>query len=214
MNRFLKTGALSLGYLLSLVVVPVVANIVLWSPQIGDVRFPITPTTIDGMVIGGTTPAAVHATDLDATGTVGGVGVTARFASPGPIGNTTPSTVAGTTLSTTGLATLASTQVDTGTKTATAVAGAATLNKNAGVVTSEALTTAGLADYTLTLTNSAIAAADQVMVNVGNGTNTQGDPVVGIVTPAAGSVVVRVRNAHATEALNGTLKIAFVIFKN
>lgn len=33
-------------------------NTPLWSPQLGDVSFPMTPTSIDGMVIGGTTPAA------------------------------------------------------------------------------------------------------------------------------------------------------------
>lgn len=125
----------------------------------------------------------------------------------GIVGGTTPAAATVTAL----IATTA--KVDTGTKTASATAGAATLNKGAGRITSEALTTAGLADYTLTLTNSAIAAADQVMVNVGNGTNTQGDAVVGTVTPAAGSVVVVIRNAHATQALNGTLIVNFVVFK-
>lgn len=119
-----------------------------------------------------------------------------------------------TTVTASGLVTAGQAKVDTGTKTAAASAGAATLNKNAGRITSEALTTAGLADYTLTLTNSQIAAADQVLVNVGNGTNTQGDAVVGTVTPAAGSVVIIIRNAHATQALNGTLIVSFVVFKN
>jgi hypothetical protein len=53
-----------------------------------------------------------------------------------------------------------------------------------------------------------------VFAQVGNGTNTQGDPVVGVVTPAAGSVTIRIRNAHATQALNGTLIIAFMVLKN
>lgn len=105
-------------------------------------------------------------------------------------------------------------QMSTGTKTATAVAGAATLNKNGGVVTSEALTTVAGADYTLTLTNSQIAAGDQVFASVQNGTNSAGEPVVGAVTPGAGQVVIKVRNAHATDAFNGTLKVSFVRFKN
>lgn len=50
-------------------------------------------------------------------------------------------------------------RVDDGTKTATATAGAATLNKAAGKVTTEALTTAAGANYTLTITNSTVAAA-------------------------------------------------------
>ena len=59
-----------------------------------------------------------------------------------------------------------------------ATAGAATLAALQGKVTSEALTTAQNAIYTLTLTNTAIAAADIVLVSVANGTNTQGSPTV------------------------------------
>lgn len=119
-----------------------------------------------------------------------------------------------TTQTTSGLTTTGSLALDTGTKTATATAGAATLAKDAGVITSEALTTAGGAAYTLTLTNSGIAAADQVFASVANGTNTQGIPVIGKITPGAGSVTIEVRNLHATEALNGTLKISFMVLKN
>ena len=104
--------------------------------------------------------------------------------------------------------------VGTGTKTATATAGAATLNKPAGVITSEALTTAAGAVYTLTITNSAIAAADQVFASVAYGTSTTGSPAITRVTPAAGSVVILVQNVHASAALNGTIKVSFVTFKN
>lgn len=103
--------------------------------------------------------------------------------------------------------------VGTGTKTATASSGAATLNMPMGVVTSEALTTAAAAAYTLTLTNSKVAAADVVVASVANGTNTQGIPVVGRVTPAAGSVVILVYNLHASQALNGTIKVSFAVLK-
>jgi hypothetical protein len=104
--------------------------------------------------------------------------------------------------------------LDTGTKTATATGGAATLNKSAGVITSEALTTAAAAAYTLTLTNSAIAAADQVFASVANGTNSQGIPVVTRITPGAGSATIEVTNLHGSEALNGTIVIAFMVLKN
>jgi hypothetical protein len=96
--------------------------------------------------------------------------------------------------------------------TATAASGAATLSKQAGKITTEALTTAGLAAYTLTLTNTKIAAADMLLVSVANGTNTAGTVVVGRVTPAAGSATIVIQNVHATEALNGTLVISFVNF--
>lgn len=203
------------GALIALLVPVVVCATVLWTSTNGDINFPgLTPTTIDNMSIGQTTPAAVAATTLSASGAVSGAGFTARFASPGPIGNTVPSTIAATTASTTGLASLNSAQIDTGTKTATASSNAATLSKNAGVITSEALTTAAGATYTLTLTNTMVAAADQVLASVQLGSATTGMPVVTTVTPGVGSVVIVVQNIHASAALNGTIKIAFVVYKN
>lgn len=147
----------------------------------------ITGGTVDGVTIGGTTAEPGKFTTLDAAS----------------IGTIEPP-----------LTTVAALYVDTGTKTATASAGAATLNKMAGVITSEALTTAGLADYTLTLTNSDIAATDQLMVSVANGTNTQGTIAVGSVKPGSNSATIVIHNLHATQALNGTLLISFVVFKN
>lgn len=110
-----------------------------------------------------------------------------------------------------GLLTAGGLTVGTGTKTAAATAGAATLSKPSGVITSEALTTAAAATYTLTLTNTEIAATSQVLVSVGNGTNSAGLPVLATVTPGAGSAVIVVRNAHAAAAFNGTIKITFVV---
>lgn len=97
------------------------------------------------------------------------------------------------------------------TKTATAVAGAATLNQPVGRITSEALTTAAAADYTLTLTNSFVTAASKVFVQVGNGTNTTAPAYAHAVALAAGSVVIKVRNGHATAALNGTITVDFLV---
>lgn len=98
-----------------------------------------------------------------------------------------------------------------GTITATASAGTATLSKTLGVVTSEVLTTAGLAAYTLTLTNTTVAATSVVTASLANGTNTQGTPSIGLITPGSGSVVITVNNLHASQALNGTIKISFVV---
>jgi len=94
--------------------------------------------------------------------------------------------------------------------TATATAGAATLNNRFGKVTSESLTTTQNGVYTLTITNSEIRATDIVMASVGNGTNTQGSPVVTRVSPAAGSLVILVANLHASaQAFNGTIVVSF-----
>lgn len=103
--------------------------------------------------------------------------------------------------------------IDSGTKTATAVSGAVTLNKGSGVITTESLTTAAAGSYVLTLTDSAIAATDIVFANVWFGTSTTGIPEVTLTTPAAGSVVIQVHNDHATAAFNGTLKIGYFTLK-
>lgn len=95
--------------------------------------------------------------------------------------------------------------------TATAVAGAATLSKQSGVITSEALTTAALVAYTLTLTNTLIAATSIVLVSIANGTNSAGSPDVALVTPGAGSATIQVFNRHATVAFNGTVVISFLV---
>jgi hypothetical protein len=98
--------------------------------------------------------------------------------------------------------------------TAAATAGAATLAATQGKITSEALTTAQNAIYTLTLTNTRIAAADIVTASVANGTNTQGTPVITRVQPAAGSVTILVSNLHASaQALNGTIVVSFTVLK-
>lgn len=98
--------------------------------------------------------------------------------------------------------------------TATASSGAATLNAaGSGVITSEDLTTAAGSNYTLTLTNSMIASGDIVLASVRNGGSTQGEPMIETVTPADGSVVIIVRNNAGSDALNGSIKISFLVVK-
>lgn len=162
-----------------------------------------------GALLATSEPAFYQNTNTQASPTwtaaplTGAAGITSGTIDGATIGGVTPAPVTASLL-----------HVDSGTKTATATAGAATLNKSAGVITSEALTTAAGATYTLTLTDSTIAAADQVMASVQLGTATTGMPVVTTVTPAAGSVVIVVQNIHASAALNGTIKISYVALKN
>jgi hypothetical protein len=115
------------------------------------------------------------------------------------------------TVGSTGLVMSAGAKLTLDAGTAAATAGAATLSKQTGTITTEALTTAPAAAYTLTLTNTQVTTASKVFVSVDNGTNTQGIPVVGLVTPGSGSVVIKVYNLHASQALNGTLKISFLV---
>ena len=61
-------------------------------------------------------------------------------------------------------------------------------------------------------TVSLIVATSIVLVTVGKGTATTGEPVVQFVTPATGSAVILIRNVAASAALNGTITINFAVF--
>jgi hypothetical protein len=94
---------------------------------------------------------------------------------------------------------------------ATSTAAAASVNHTSGTVTTEALTTAAGADYSFTLTDANISTDSVVMVHVGgDGTNTTVPCLVHSIIPGAGSATFKVRNNHASAALNGTLKLRFV----
>ncbi len=94
--------------------------------------------------------------------------------------------------------------VTTGHGTQVAVAGAATLNQGSGIITSEALV--GATTYTLTLTNSVIAATSTVLVNA---TNSDSLAVfIKSVTPGGGAATIIVGMA----AVTGTVTIAFAVF--
>ena len=103
------------------------------------------------------------------------------------------------------------TYADTGATGASS--GAATLNKYTGTVTSEALTTAAGAIYTLTLTNDHIEAGNRVFVSLDNGSNTTEGITLLRTTVTATQAVILVKNTHASSALNGTIKITFMIIK-
>lgn len=96
--------------------------------------------------------------------------------------------------------------------TATASSGAATLNAYAGKITTEALTTAAAGEYTLTLTNSKIEAADLVFASV-DANGSAGTPGIGGVTVSAGQVIITVTNLHVSAAFNAALKISFQVVK-
>jgi hypothetical protein len=85
------------------------------------------------------------------------------------------------------------------------------MNAISGVVTTESLSTAAGATYTLTITNSMIAAADIVLASIaGAGTGT---PAITRITPAAGSVVIIVQNIHSVTAFNAAAVVSFVVIK-
>lgn len=95
--------------------------------------------------------------------------------------------------------------------TATSTAAAATINKQSGVVTTEALTTAAASAYAFTLTNTRITTSSIVLVMLMGGTNTtRGIECRAI--PANGSAAISLYNNNvAGTALNGTLIFGFVV---
>lgn len=95
--------------------------------------------------------------------------------------------------------------------TAVTTAGAATVNKMSGVLTTPALTTASGSAYSIALTNSEIAATSVLLCQVQGGTNTTPGITV-VATPGTGSATILLQNSGvAAVALNGTVIVSFVV---
>lgn len=92
--------------------------------------------------------------------------------------------------------------------TATASSGAATCNHTSFWITSESITTAAGSTYTLTLANSHVHTNTGVFASVALGASTTGLPqVVSVDTSTDGTVVIIVKNIHASAAFNGAIYI-------
>lgn len=86
-----------------------------------------------------------------------------------------------------------------------------TLNKVTGKITTVALTTAAGAEERFTVTDSAVAVGDVVVVATtyaGAGT-----PMLGVVAVTAGTFDVVITNLHASAALNALMVINFAVVK-
>lgn len=89
-----------------------------------------------------------------------------------------------------------------------------TLNTQSGKITTAALTTAADTAADITLTNSKITATSNVIAWIEDYSGTivtDGIPVIINSLPAAGSAVITICNIHATNALDGTLIIKFIV---
>ena len=155
---------------------------------------------INSTAVGATTPGTGSFTTLAASGAVSGAGFTARFASPGPIGNTAASTGAFTTLSSTGTFTPSSTNGIVGTTT----------NDNAN---------AGSVGEFVTATATAVSASSGAAFNVTSISLTAGDwDVTGIVrSNPAGTTVIQqqlegISTTSATVGAFGTFSNLTITF--
>jgi hypothetical protein len=89
---------------------------------------------------------------------------------------------------------------------------AVTINAQSGVITTEALTTAGGANQAIVLTNSAVVSTSVLLVTIMGGTNTATfDISAKAVYTSAGVATITIYNNTAATALNGTLIIGFVV---
>ena len=103
--------------------------------------------------------------------------------------------------------------VDSGTTTASGTGGTstATLSKMAGIITTDAITTAAGATHTMTVTNTLVASGDLVLVWLVGGTNTK--PGIQIEAVAgSGSFVAKIKNNNAA-AIDGTVIFGFLALK-
>jgi hypothetical protein len=88
---------------------------------------------------------------------------------------------------------------------------AVTISKNAGVITTEALTTAAGASQAITLTNTLVGASSVLLCQLQGGTNTTKNITISAV-PGIGSAVITIYNNDPAAALNGTVIIGFTVF--
>ncbi len=86
---------------------------------------------------------------------------------------------------------------------------AVTASGNAGIITTSALTTAAGTSLDIAWTNTRIAATSVVQLTHVGGTNTKFINLK--VVPGAGSAVLTIQNDDLLAALNGTVKIAYMV---
>lgn len=96
--------------------------------------------------------------------------------------------------------------VTQGTSTSTTVV----LSKQSGVITCFTSTLAAQGSVTFTVTNTLVTSSSVILVSANYGG--AGIAVASLnAAPGSGSFVVRIDNAHATNALNGVVRVHFVV---
>lgn len=93
----------------------------------------------------------------------------------------------------------------------TSAATGVTLSRVTGQITTVALTTAAAVEERFTVTNTAVAATDVIVL--GTTYNGAGLPMLSVVNVTAGSFDVVISNVHATNALNALMVINFAVVK-
>lgn len=100
-----------------------------------------------------------------------------------------------------------------GSATQSAVSAAVTINNGCGTVTLATNTLAAATLTSFTISNSRVQAGDRVLATLDRGTQTNGIPVLTSATPATGTITITFGNAHASTALNGAMKVYFLLLR-
>lgn len=97
--------------------------------------------------------------------------------------------------------------------TATEVAGAVTVTKICGTITTSSLSNAAGAEYVITVTASGLNSADVPVVAIKAYSGT-GTPVAVVTAVATNSFTITVTNLHSADPLSNTMTINYAIFKS
>jgi len=95
--------------------------------------------------------------------------------------------------------------------TGTVTTASGTLNVDAGTLVTPSWTVVAGSTGTITLLNNQLHASSVVSLELYNGSNSQGTPVITNFVKSEGQIVITITNAHATLALNGSLKLDFIV---
>lgn len=176
-----------------------------YNPSTGVLTVPSMTGAHNGTV-GATTPNTGAFTTLSASSTVSGTGFSTYLASPPAIGSTTPSTVATTQLSYSGAGT-----GGTVTQLTSRTTGV-TLSTITGTITLFTTTAAASSTTAFTLTNTKIAATDQIVITHQSG-GTMGLYFC-TATPAAGSATIYVRHVGTATSASEAPILKFTVIKS
>lgn len=93
----------------------------------------------------------------------------------------------------------------------TSITSGVTLDTQSGIITSVTSTLATFGNASFTVTNNSVSTDSLVLGNIVNYSGSNGIPTARIQAITSGSFTVTLSNASGTSALNGTVKIGYLV---
>lgn len=101
-----------------------------------------------------------------------------------------------------------------GTATQTSQGQALTVNNGAGILNLTTLTLTANGVTTINLSNNRVRAGDMLLVTLDSNTNSTGIPIISDAKiNGSGSILINIRNLSGSAALNGALRIYFLLLR-